>query len=254
MPGTALRALPEGSRAIVDFDDARETVPGYSVRADGTVLQWIERRRKWIALKEKTGPGGFRKVRLVIRGKEREIGVAHLVLRAFVGPRPMGCEPVHYPDPDPGNNRLENLRWAPRGTSKLGRQLGPTLPPPVRGSGHYHAVLHEDDIPEIRSLYRAGVGYPEIAEKLGVHDETVRHVLIGKTWAHIPDPLGPIKMRRRGASSEECALSILDWDQVAEIRAERAAGRSYQEIADRHRVNKCTIRDIVKGRTWKEVS
>lgn len=243
--------LPRDSRAIVDFEDPRESIPGYAVRADGVVLQWVARRRKWVELKRKTGPGGFTKVRLVIRGREREIGVAHLVLRAFVGPRPMGCEPVHYPDSSPGNNRLENLRWAPRGTSKLGRMLAPTLPVVVRGSGHYHAVLIEEDIPGIRFLYRAGLGYKEIAEKLEVSEECIRHVLTGKTWAHIPDPLGPIVMRRKGPSSEECHLSILDWDQVAEIRAQRAAGKTYKEIAAAKGVSVCTVRDIDKERTWR---
>ena len=98
-------------------------------------------------------------------------------------------------------------------------RLGP-LPPLVKGgSRHFHAVLVEDDIPEIRALYRAGVGYKEIAEKLDVSEECVRHVLIGKTWGHIPDPLGPVMMRRRGHPPRNGRLSILDWDQVAEIRA-----------------------------------
>ena len=36
--------------------------------------------------------------------------VHHLVLEAFVGPRPPGMESCHWDD-DPSNNRLENLRW-----------------------------------------------------------------------------------------------------------------------------------------------
>lgn len=37
---------------------------------------------------------------------------AHLmVLDAFVGPRPAGMEGRHFPDRDPGNNRIENLSY-----------------------------------------------------------------------------------------------------------------------------------------------
>lgn len=47
----------------------------------------------------------------VSRGKHRtKRFVHHLVLEAFVGPRPEGMECCHDDD-DPANNRLENLRW-----------------------------------------------------------------------------------------------------------------------------------------------
>ena len=55
------------------------------------------------------------------RGVFRRHSIARLVLRTFVGPELLGHEPLHYPDPDPMNNRAENLRWAPIGTVKLGR-------------------------------------------------------------------------------------------------------------------------------------
>lgn len=245
--------LPDSARPIARFDRPGETLPGYCVRADGVVLYWdgARGRPQWVPLKVKIGPGGFRKVRLRIDGKEREIGVAQLVLRAFVGPRPLGHEPLHYPDTDPGNNRLENLRWALRGTSKVGRILGPAPPPIVHGEGRSNAVLTERDIPVVRSHYRAGWRYKEIAADMGVADETVRHVLIGETWSHIPDPLGPIVMRK-GPDSEDSARALLDWRGARAIRAGHAAGLSYRQLSDRHGVSKCCVRDVIKGRTWKE--
>lgn len=221
------------------------------MRADGSVLWYDRRRGLWIPSKLKIGAGGFRKVRLRIGRKVREIGLAHLVLRAFVGPRPIGHEPLHYPDPDPGNNHVDNLRWAVRGASKVGRQLGPTIPPAPRGETHPFAVLTEADVVTIRSLYRAGLGYKEVAEKLGTSAECVRHVLIGETWAHVPDPLGPVVMRRKGPESEDCHLARLDWETVAEIRRQLAAGLSRKQVAALHGVSWCTIRDIAVRRTWR---
>lgn len=246
--------LPADARAIVNWLDPRAApIPGYAVRANGTVLWWCKHRRCWLECRPKVDKSGFVKVRIRMGDKLREIGLAHLVLRAFVGPRPLGCEPLHFPDPRPANNRLENLRWAPRGESKRGRMLAPTGPPQSgRGNDHHHAVLTAEDIPLIRELYRAGVAYKEIAERLDVEDETVRQVLLGKTWRHIPDPLGPITMRRKGPPSHEARLSVLDWDKAREIRRLHAAGISTKDLAARYGVARITIQQLLAGRTWKE--
>src|SRR5262249_51860665 len=148
--------IPSAARPIVDLDDPRRTIPGHAVRADGTVLYWSERWRKWKPLKPKVGPSGHVRVRIRVGSRVRELGVARLVLRAFVGPRPPGMEPFHYPDEAPQNCRLENLRWAPIGTSKTGRMLSGKPPRAKRGEEHYHAVLTAADIPQIRAMYRAG--------------------------------------------------------------------------------------------------
>jgi len=46
-------------------------------------------------------------------GKRIEKLVHHLVLEAFVGPRPEGMEGCHWND-DPADNRPQNLRWDTR--------------------------------------------------------------------------------------------------------------------------------------------
>ena len=116
-----------------------------------------------------------------------------------------------------------------------------------------HAVLTAEDVVEIRRLYRAGLAYKEIADKLGISDEATRHVLIGETWAHIPDPDGPIVMRRKGPTSEECHKTVLDWERVREIRRLRAEeGLTYVAIGRRFGVHPITVRDVVRGRTWKD--
>lgn len=43
-------------------------------------------------------------------GRGKNSPIHHLVLEAFVGPRPEGMEALHYDD-DPTNNVLWNLRW-----------------------------------------------------------------------------------------------------------------------------------------------
>jgi hypothetical protein len=244
---------PPGARPIFDPDDPRTVIPGYAVRDDGAVLYWFPRRRRWVVLRRKVGPGGFQKVRVKIGDRVRELGVARLVCRAFHGPCPLGHEPLHYPDPDLRNNRADNLRWAPVGTSKLGRMLGPSPPPAPHGDHHPHARLTTADIPEIRRMARAGIPAQVIARGYDVDEGVIENVCAGRTWRHVPDPEGPGPIRlRRGPTSEASPLARLDWEAVRAIRAGKAAGRSYRELAREHGVNRCTIRDIVKGRTWKD--
>lgn len=247
-------AIPPDARPIPDFDDTTKVIPGYAAREDGTILWWYARGRRWVACKPKTGPYGHRKVWMRINGRVREIGVALLVLRAWVGPRPIGCEAFHYPDVSPGNCRLDNLRWAPRGSSKVGKTCS-KAPTPRYGTDHPHARLTPRKVQEIRRLYRDGWPYKEIASALRISEEATRLVLIGKTWGHVPDPDGPIVMRRRGPEKGGGINARLDWDTAREIRAEYAAGAgSYKTLADRHGVDKCTIRDIITGRTWRETT
>ncbi len=247
-------AIPPDARPISDFNDPRKIIPGYAARADGVILWYYTRGHRWVECKPKTGAYGHKKVWMRIDGKVREIGVALLILRAWVGPRPIGCEAFHYPDTNPSNCRLDNLRWAPRGSSKIGRIL--SKPPVTRyGTDKPNAVLTPKKVQEIRRLYRDGWPYKEIAADLGISEEATRHVLIGRTWGHVPDPDGPIVMRRRGPEKGGGTNARLDWDTAREIRAEYAAGAgSYQKLAHRYGVDKCTIRDIISGRTWQETT
>lgn len=71
------------------------------------------RRIKGFALALSQHPSGHLHVRLSISGVGATRKVHHLVLEAFVGPRPPGQEGCHWDD-DPGNNHLPNLRWGTR--------------------------------------------------------------------------------------------------------------------------------------------
>ena len=82
--------------------------PGYEINDHGRVR----------------GPKGLRPVYLKLprRVPRVEIGkvryVHHLVLEAFVGPRPIGMECCHLDD-DPTNNYLSNLRWDTRSANSF---------------------------------------------------------------------------------------------------------------------------------------
>jgi hypothetical protein len=84
----------------------------YKVSDDGQVKSLVGvhgiRREKLRALT--TDKGGYKRVTLKKDGVRRNHLVHHLVLIAFVGPKPEGRECRHL-NGDPGDNRLMNLVW-----------------------------------------------------------------------------------------------------------------------------------------------
>jgi hypothetical protein len=94
--------------------------PGYRVGNDGTVWSCLQRARRgqrrvigpvWKLLRPDVGQKGHLRVTLFVDGISVRRLVHHLVLEAFVGPRPEGMEACHFPDWNPANNSASNLRW-----------------------------------------------------------------------------------------------------------------------------------------------
>lgn len=76
-------------------------------------------------LRERRLPNGRPRVSLSRDGQVKDAYTYHLVLEAFVGPRPEGMESLHWDD-DPNNNAVDNLRWGTRTDNMrdMSRNLG----------------------------------------------------------------------------------------------------------------------------------
>lgn len=80
----------------------------------------------------------------------------------------------------------------------------------------------------------------------------------GTTIDRFPDndgPYSPDNCRWATAveQSRNCDHTVLDEQSVRAILAERVAGLSYRQLAERFGVAKSTIRQVVLERTWKDV-
>src|SRR4051794_35697091 len=91
--------------------------PGYRVNKDGEVQSCWKRSglrdrmtETWLPLKPIRRKHGHLSVNLHRECTKTPRYIHHLVLDAFVGPRPPGLICCHW-DGDPANNHLENLRW-----------------------------------------------------------------------------------------------------------------------------------------------
>lgn len=134
-------------------------------------------------------------VRLSRDGDSRTAPVHRLVLEAFEGPPPEGCEPNHI-DGDKGNNALDNLEWVTH-SQNVQHAYDTGLNDPEKhalpGETHHQAKLTREQVLEIRRRYRESgekftggdVTMAELAEEYGVSLATISNVINRRSWAHV---------------------------------------------------------------------
>lgn len=111
--------------------------------------------------------------------------VHHLVLDAFIGPRPPGMEGCHN-DGDPSHNALTNLRWDTHEGNMADRALHGTgfelFPPPIHmGEKHHNATLTTAEVQFIRLQPPGDAGI--LAVRYGVSRKTIYRIKRGETRA-----------------------------------------------------------------------
>ncbi len=214
---------------------------------------------EWHLMSPFTDQQGYLGLHLAGPEKPVRVKVHRLVLEAFVGPCPPGEECCHNKG-DPADNHLENLRWDTRSSNVKDAYKHGRLP---CGAKHRQSKLTSDDVRKIRSLYASGnVTYQELADRFGITPSTIGSVIEGKTWNHVDGALSDTDLkslhsrilndrRPRGAKN---GASKLTPDDVREIRNLYASGNvTYQELADRFGMHRCTIGSIIRRELWKHI-
>jgi hypothetical protein len=167
--------------------------PAYRIGNDGTVWTcWKstgasgghELSGKWKILKGgKRIVTGHRKVILCDgTGRRKYAQVHRLVLESFVGPCPEGMEACHFPDRNPANNNLNNLRWDTKKANADDRVIHGTSPV---GELHPMAILTDAIAADIKRKLRDGLRQCEIARLLGISKITINHIARGRQWKHV---------------------------------------------------------------------
>lgn len=159
--------------------------PGYRVGDDGSVWSRVRKRGQgrgkpplhffgeWQKLKPGTQHSGSLSVNL---GRNKTRLVARLVLEAFVGQCPPRMEACHFPDRDPSNCRLDNLRWGTSADNTADQRRHSTL---IGGERHGMAKLTNAQVEEI--LLLAGTMTQQaIADRFGIRQPHVSDIINGK--------------------------------------------------------------------------
>lgn len=168
-------------------------VPGYEGAYEVSDRGWVRslsrrdnlgRRIKGGLLKPWAAKSGHKNVSL---GRGNKHGVHCLVLTAFAGPCPAGAEACHYPDPNPANNQLCNLRWGTHAENcRDARRTGRAFVPPVKqGAKHPNSKLTDASARSMFQLRGAGWLLKDIATRFNVKKTTVSDILSGRSWKHL---------------------------------------------------------------------
>lgn len=152
--------------------------PGYFAGSDGSI--WSHKRNPPIKRKPGlTGKGGSRAYICFSTGDM--IQVPHLVLEAFIGPRPEGKECCHD-NGNPIDNRIVNLRWDTHASNMQDKSRHGTE---TVGERHPRSSMTDAIVRKIIALSETIPVQAEIARQLGLSMSAVHKVLAGYTWTHV---------------------------------------------------------------------
>lgn len=167
-------------KPVVGFEGKYEVSSHGRVRSLAHQVQCKGNRRlkKGRMLRLWSGERGY--VFAYLGGKA--VKVQHLVLKAFVGPRPPGHECCHFPDRDPANNRLDNLKWGTHAENMSHMKIHGTI---QRGEEKCNVKLTDAKVRKIRRLREHGLTIAEIGQLLRIANHTVTGVVCGYIWRHI---------------------------------------------------------------------
>ena len=114
-------------------------------------------------------------------GEQQSFAIHTLVCEAFHGPRPDGgC--VRHLDGNGQNNAADNVAWGSYSDNELDKRLHGR---DQRGERNGGSRLTAADVMEIRRLRKDATPYAVLAERFGVHWNTVYRAGEGHLWKHL---------------------------------------------------------------------
>ncbi len=144
---------------------------------------WKGQTGEWKDLKlKRLKKNGHTYVAFSLAGKSMVRYVHRLVLEAFVGPCPNGMEACHFPDRDPSNNRLTNLRWDTHVSNMRDKLTHGTS---NKGSQNAMAIVTEEIVSQIKSKRRAGARICELVREFKLKRAHIQTIANGHRWRHV---------------------------------------------------------------------
>lgn len=214
----------------------------YTVGTDGTIESKTGRVKK-----ATPDSDGYLRISLQQDGLKLTTLVHRLVLMAFVGPCPPGCQALHK-NGNRADNRLDNLRWGTPKENSADKKL--------HGTHIATRKLSDEQVREILVRMSNGERAFELGPEFGVCPNTIRFIGKRKTMSHVAID---DETSKRLAAAPKLGVGHLNsvskmTDEDARIaKKELAEGRSVRLIAKDRGVSPTTIYAIRDGRTWRHV-
>jgi len=178
--------MPLATRPIPQLSEAQKANFAKKVKKGQQDECW-----PWVASRNRKGYGQFaiqnypviaHRIAYILEHGSIPNEAPHILHRCD---NPPCCNPAHL---FAGTNE-ENIKdMVAKGRSAKGDRTGPRLHPECmpRGSRHHGAKLNETQVVEIRRRRKAGDFLRKIANAFMVSEATIRHIIAGKIWRHVP--------------------------------------------------------------------
>lgn len=204
---------------------------------------------QWTGSLDKDGYGDFnlgRKYKVISRKAHRAS------YQLYVGNIPEGMLICHTCD----NRRCVNPTHLFLGTIEANNKDCVRKGRNCRGEKQGRSVLTEEIVRQILNDFGEGLSLYKVANKYQIKISCARKILIGKTWKHISqlEEFRGIVKAPKPTHGEHNPAAKLTANQVAKIRRRyQGGGINQKDLAIEFGVNKSSIHDILKGKTWKHV-
>lgn len=128
---------------------------------------------------------GYMQAALYKNAKPKLIYVHRLVATAFI-PNLNNYRVINHKDEDKTNNRVDNLEWCDyKYNNNYGKMTHEFRSKLVAGEKHHNARLKEEDVIELRSLYKSGCSIANLSKLFGICRQHAWAIASGKTWSHL---------------------------------------------------------------------
>jgi hypothetical protein len=134
-------------------------------------------------LRTRVLPKGYLYVTLYQHNRRGDFGVHTLVMHAFCGPRPEGCE-INHINGVKSNNAFGNLEYV-----TPARNVAHSVETGLyfhRGERATNVKLTSEQVLEMRRLYATGrYTHKQLALIFPVHPHSIGGILRGESWKHL---------------------------------------------------------------------
>lgn len=164
-----------GYKGLYEISDLGRVRSYYKRSQGGWVLSDVPQEVKSINNK-----AGYLYIGLSKNGVQKNFYVHRLVLLAF-GVTPSECEEAGHLDGNPGNNRLDNLKWLTHQENTDMKRIHGTV---LKGSQIGTSKLKTVEVIEIKKLLKKKVPQSTLAKRFKVTQANISVISTGKGWKH----------------------------------------------------------------------
>lgn len=152
-------------------------------------------------LARSTNNMGYFYLALCANGKQRKFLVHRLVAMAFI-PNPENKAEVNHKQRPVKNCCVENLEWA---TPAENIRHATVVLKYKQGENNGFSVLKAHQIPAIRAACASGLTHAAVAKTYGVSPTTIRKIVHGAMWGHVPSILDGAAVPAVGRACQDSA-------------------------------------------------